>query len=160
MPDASATPPSQRLPDRLYRLPSLLLNQLTGPANRLVLSQLDPAGPQRVDYALLACLGQDGPHSQAELGRRIGIDRSDIVALINGLEDRALVVRARDAHDRRRNTVTLTPAGRRALTNLERRVERAQQQFLAPLDDDERRTLVALLQRLVDHHHGAAREDR
>ena len=154
MADPRSTPLAQRPPDRLYRLPSWLLNHLAGPANKLVLAALDPGGLQRVDYALLACLGQDGSHSQAELGRRIGIDRSDIVALVNRLEERSLVVRARDVHDRRRNTITLTAAGRRALAALERRVERAQQQFLAPLEQDERRTLVVLLQRLVDHHQG------
>lgn len=149
------THPPDGPPDRLYRLPSWLLNRLAGPANRVVLAHLDPTGPQRVDYALLASLAEFGPHSQAELGRRIGVDRSDIVALVNGLEDRGLALRSPDVRDRRRNTVSLTAAGRRALTVLERRVESAQDQLLAPLTTDERGTLVTLLQRLVHHHRGS-----
>lgn len=156
MADCSSTRPPAGPPERLYRLPSWLLNHLAGPGNRLVLAHLDPYGPQRVDYALLSCLAEDGPHSQAELGRRIGIDRSDIVALVNGLESAGLAVRARDERDRRRNAVSLTAAGRRTLAAVERRVEQAQDELLAPLDAQERATLVSLMQRLVDHHHGAS----
>lgn len=154
MSDCGPTRPPTGPPERLYRLPSWLLNHLAGPGNRLVLSQLDPGGPQRVDYALLSCLAEDGPHSQAELGRRIGIDGSDVVALVNGLESAGLAVRARDERDRRRNAVSITAAGRRTLASVERRVERAQDELLAPLDTQERAALVSLMQRLVDHHHG------
>lgn len=154
--DPSTARPPAGPPDRLYRLPSWLLNHLTGPANRLVLAHLDPSGPQRVDYALLASLAEFGPHSQADLGRRIGVDRSDIVALVNRLEDRGLAVRTPDEHDRRRNAVTLTPAGRRALAALERRIEKAQDELLAPLTQAERSTLVSLMQRLIDHHHSSS----
>lgn len=155
MSDCSPTRPPTGPPERLYRLPSWLLNHLAGPGNRLVLSHLDPGGPQRVDYALLSCLAEDGPHSQAELGRRIGIDRSDIVALVNGLESAGLAVRARDERDRRRNAISITAAGLRTLAAVDRRIERAQDELLAPLDAQERATLVSLMQRLVDHHHGS-----
>lgn len=156
MSDRSPTRPPAGPPERLHRLPSWLFNRLAGPANRLVLAHLDPVGPQRVDYALLSCLAEDGPHSQAELGRRIGIDRSDIVALVNGLESAGLAVRARDECDRRRNSVSITPAGRRALAAIQRRVEQAQEELVAPLDAQERATLVELMQRLVDYHHGSS----
>lgn len=155
MSDRNPTRPPAGPPERLYRLPSWLFNHLAGPANRLVLAHLDPGGPQRVDYALLSCLAEDGPHSQAELSRRIGIDRSDIVALVNGLESAGLAVRARDERDRRRNAVSLTAAGRRTLAAVERRVGQAQEELLAPLDAQERAKLVSLMQRLVDHHHGS-----
>ena len=138
--------------DRLYRLPSWLINRLSVPANRLVLERLDPAGPQRVHYALLASLAEFGAHSQAELARRIGVDRSDMVALVNELEQQGLVVRSPDPEDRRRNAVTLTAAGRRVMASMQRQVEKAQEELLEPLDAEERRTLVTLLQRLVDHH--------
>jgi DNA-binding MarR family transcriptional regulator len=139
-------------PERLRRLPSWLVNHLAGRANRLVAARLGGPG-LRTDYALLASLHESGPASQAELGRRLGIDRSDMVAVVNRLEQQRLAVRQRDEHDRRRNEVTITPAGRRLLPKLEADVEQAQDDLLEPLSAGQRRQLIGLLQQLLDHHH-------
>jgi len=139
-------------PDRLRRLPSWLLNHLTGRANRLVARRLGRPG-LRTDYALLSTLEEFGPASQAELGRRLAIDRSDMVAVLNRLEDEGLAVRKRNESDRRRNAITITASGRQALTDLERLVEAAQDELLEPLSAAQRRELVALLQQLVEHRH-------
>jgi MarR family len=55
---------------------------------------------RRDDYRLLAALEEFGPSSQADLGRRTSIDRSDVVAALNELADRGLVRRAPDPEDR------------------------------------------------------------
>src|ERR671928_478678 len=52
-------------------------------------------------YAVLAALEEAGPMSQADLGRRVWIDRSDLHAIINELESEGLVARVRDERDRR-----------------------------------------------------------
>lgn len=102
---------------------------------------------------MLACLEEFGSLSQAEIGRRLGIDRSDIVALLNQLEDEDLVTRERDPRDQRRNAIGLTTTGKRRLRRMDRDVELAQDDLLEPLDATERQTLTTLLQRVVDHHH-------
>jgi MarR family transcriptional regulator, lower aerobic nicotinate degradation pathway regulator len=139
-------------PERLRTLPSRLTNQAALTANRIVDHALARAGLRRYHYALLATLEEAGPASQAALGRRTGIDRSDMVATVNDLADRGLLERAPDPADRRRNVITVTEAGRTRLTQLDQLLAAAQDEFLAPLPDDDRRQLIDLLTRVVDHH--------
>ena len=99
---------------------------------------------------MLAALDEFGPASQAALGRRCGIDPSDMVALMAVLTADRLVERRPDEADRRRNVVTITARGRRRLEALGEAVAAAQEELLAPLSDAERTRLAALLTRLVD----------
>lgn len=138
-------------PDRLQRQTSWLLNQARVAGNRRVAARLGPRGV-RTDYAVLAALEQFGPISQADLGRRLGIDRSDVVALLNRLGDDGLVHREPDPRDRRRNSVAITPLGLERLGALDDAVSLAQDDLLEPLDPQERTVLVGLLQRIVAHH--------
>ncbi|WP_182898012.1 MarR family winged helix-turn-helix transcriptional regulator [Microbispora sp. H10830] len=139
-------------PERLRTLPSRLTNQAAQTANRIVDQALARAGVRRYHYALLAALEEYGPASQAALGRRTGIDRSDMVATVNDLAERRLLERAPDPEDRRRNIVTITAAGRRQLADLDRLIAAAQDEFLAPLPAADRQNLIDLLTRLVGHH--------
>src|SRR5215510_7668861 len=142
----------RRAPARVRAKPSWLLNQAAIPANRLVAEGLAALDGRRHHYVLLAALDDGGPASQADLSRRTTIDRSDIVAALNELAERGLVARSPDPTDRRRNVVSLTAAGRRHLHKLDRILDRAQDDLLAPLSPAERRELVDLLTRVVDHH--------
>jgi MarR family transcriptional regulator, lower aerobic nicotinate degradation pathway regulator len=142
----------EHAPERLQRLPSWLLNQAALHATRLAGEAFAKAGVRRYHFSVLVALAENGPASQADLGRRLWIDRSDMVAVINDLERDGLVARVRDEHDRRRNVVRITPAGKRALDRLEAQVEEAQAALLAPLSAAERRELLRLLARLVEHH--------
>jgi DNA-binding MarR family transcriptional regulator len=74
--------------------------------------------------------------------------------VLGDLEREELVARVRDAADRRRNLVELTPKGTDALVRWDARVEAAQDALLAPLSAAERRELAALLERVVEHHRG------
>ncbi len=146
----------QRAPARLRALPTWLLNQAAIPGNRLVTGILDGVGLRRHHYALLAALDEAGPASQADLGRRTTIDRSDMVAAVNDLAGHGFVVRRADPNDGRRNVVTITPAGRRQLTKLDRALGRAQDEVLRALSPKERAQLVGLLARVVDAHASGA----
>ncbi|WP_433427593.1 MarR family winged helix-turn-helix transcriptional regulator [Nonomuraea sp. CA-141351] len=146
--------PEGKPPKRLRTLPSRLTNQAALTANRIVDQALAKAGLRRYHYSLLAALEEYGPASQASLGRRTGIDRSDMVATVNDLAERQLVERAPDPEDRRRNIITITEAGRRQLTELDRLLAGAQDEFLTPLPTADRQHLIELLTRLVDHHSG------
>ncbi len=107
---------------------------------------------RRHHYSLLTTLDDGGPASQADLGRRISLDRSDMVATVNDLVDQGFVERATDPTDGRRNVVSITAAGRRELRKLDRIVAACQDELLAPLSAAERKQLVRLLTRVVDHH--------
>jgi MarR family transcriptional regulator, lower aerobic nicotinate degradation pathway regulator len=139
-------------PRRLWQLPSWLVSQVARQGDRLVSDRLAAAGLRKYHFTVLVALEEHGPTSQAALGRRLSIDRSDMVAVINDLERDGLVARGRDEEDRRRNLVALTPAGADARERLDARVEEAQDALLAPLSSAERRQLRDLLTRVVEHH--------
>lgn len=141
-------------PSRLAGLPSRLVGQASLHADRLVAAALAEEGMRRHHYAVLAALADHGPASQADLGRRLWIDRKDLHAVVADLEQAGLISRVRDEADRRRNVVAATPAAADTLARLDGRVAAAQEEFLAPLDAAERAQLSALLARLIDHHRG------
>jgi DNA-binding MarR family transcriptional regulator len=115
-----------------------------------VTEALAQEGARRQHFTVLTSLADQGPASQAALGRRLWIDRSDLHAILNELEGDGLVRRARDERDRRRNVGALTPRGRAALKRLDKRVDAAQDALLGPLSAADRRELRRLLERLVD----------
>ncbi len=132
-------------PRRLTKLPSWLAGQAAQRASRLVNDALGEEGFRRHHFAVMTALAEDGAASQAELGRRVWLDRSDLHAVLNELERDGLVARKQDERDRRRNLVELTPAGTATLKRLDARVDAAQEEFLAPLSAAERRELLRLL---------------
>jgi DNA-binding MarR family transcriptional regulator len=141
-----ATPPG------LADTPTWLLSQTSIHAHRLLADALAGAGSRGYHYRLLAALQELGPASQATLGRRAGIDRSDVVAALNELADLGFVKRAPDEADRRRNVITITRAGAAQVRRLEKVLAGVQDALLAPLSAAERRTLVRLLAKLLEHH--------
>lgn len=137
-------------PARLRQLPSWLSAQVASKAQRLVNEALAQEGARRQHFTVLTSLAEQGAASQATLGRRLWIDRSDLHAILNELERDGLVERVRDTRDRRRNVVALAPRGRTVLKRLDKRVDSAQDALLEPLSTSERRELRRLLGRLLD----------
>jgi MarR family transcriptional regulator, lower aerobic nicotinate degradation pathway regulator len=136
-------------PERVRRLPSWLLGQAHKRSQELVGDALARDGARRPHFVVLASLADQGPASQATLGRRVSIDRSDLHAIVAELERDGLIGRTRDPEDRRRNVVTLTAAGKATLGRLNARISQAQRDLLAPLSPSDRRELVRLLSQLV-----------
>jgi MarR family transcriptional regulator, lower aerobic nicotinate degradation pathway regulator len=139
-------------PARLARMPSWLINQNALHAHRLVADGLAEMDARVHHYRLLVALAEAGPDSQAGLGRRSGIHLSDVVAAINELADQGMIERAPDPADRRRNIITITPAGQQQLRRLEQRLAQVQDELVAPLNADERDQLVRLLGKIRDYH--------
>jgi DNA-binding MarR family transcriptional regulator len=86
--------------------------------------------------------------SQSALGAALGIDRSTVVPLIDRLEARELVVRARSPTDRRSHALRLGPAGEQLLAEAERRVRAHEDAIAHRLSEAERRTLIELLAKI------------
>jgi DNA-binding MarR family transcriptional regulator len=87
--------------------------------------------------------------SQTELARAIGIDRSTMVAVIDGLEARGLVVRAPAPDDRRSYALRLSHAGEDQLARMRQRVRQHEADIARDLSAEESRLLIDLLKRLA-----------
>jgi DNA-binding MarR family transcriptional regulator len=118
-------------------------------AQRLLHQRFVEHGMRKQHYAVLRSLGDAGPAAQGPLADRIGLDRSDMVSLVDELEAAGHVVRSTDPTDRRRKIVTLTGSGEALLEELHALVVAADDDLLSPLSDEEQRTLADLLTRIL-----------
>jgi DNA-binding MarR family transcriptional regulator len=100
-------------------------------------------------WGALNVLDAEGETTQQFLGKCTGIDPSSMVATIDDLEARGLVQRRPHPSDRRAHALHLTEEGREVLARGRRLARGAQEDLLAPLDAEERKTLHNLLLRLA-----------
>src|SRR4030081_3588772 len=131
------------------QMPSWLLSEASLHAHRLLTAAFASAGSRGYHYRLLAALREDGPGSQAKLGRRTGIDESDVVAALNELAARGHVKRTPDPEDRRRNIVAITATGAARFRRLDKVLVQVQDELLRPLSTAERELLVSFLRRVL-----------
>lgn len=101
------------------------------------------------ELSVLLLLDGREPESQQQAARRLGVDRTTMVGLLDGLEGQGLLARQPDPADRRRNVVVLTNAGRRALKDAKAASDRAERELLADLSSTEAHQLRAMLARVV-----------
>jgi DNA-binding MarR family transcriptional regulator len=143
---ADARPFSQ-----ILEMPTWLITRINAYSHRLLAEGFAAADARGYHYRLLAALEEFGPASQAALGRRTSIDRSDVVAALNELAAHGLIQRSHDPDDRRRNIITITPAGTEKLRMLHDVLAGIQDKLLAPLPAADRTKLIKLLTRLLEH---------
>jgi DNA-binding MarR family transcriptional regulator len=121
-------------------------------AKERAFSAYEEAGFTPYQHAALVVLDAGARETQGEIADVLGYDRGQLVGILDELEERGLIERKRDPNDRRRHVVTMTPAGRRALTKLRALSEKLDDSYLAPLSDEDRETLHTLLLRLAEVH--------
>ena len=109
---------------------------------------LKPVGLSPSQYNVLRILRGAEAEGLAcrEVAKRMVTRDPDITRLLDRLEARGLVIRARDREDRRVITVRITPEGLRLLQELEAPVAELPQLQLGHLDEAQLRTLIELLQ--------------
>ena len=98
---------------------------------------------------VLALVSANPGTSQTLLARRAGINKSALVGIMDQLEQRELVARDRSAVDRRRNSLSITPAGEAALHALHAAALPAEAPIREALDPGEQALLVNLLDRAL-----------
>jgi DNA-binding MarR family transcriptional regulator len=125
------------------------LKALHGRLTAAVDRAIGSLGIEARDLAVLAVLAAEPPMSQADAGRRLGQDRTTMVATVDRLETLGLVERRADPADRRRNLLQISAAGRRLHDRGERARAAAETSVLAALSTAEAATLRRLLGRLL-----------
>ncbi len=132
-------------PARLRALPSYAITQAAARAGQLAADRAAKLGTSKAAYGMLAVVEEFGPSSQADLGRRLAMDRRSVSEAAAGLERAGLVSRGPDPADPRRNRLEITAAGRALLAQLDAAFQAMQDELLASLSPGDRAQLGRLL---------------
>jgi len=115
-----------------------------------------PEGLTALQYTALTVLERHPGLSTAQLARNSFVTSQSMTDMITALGSRGLIERTRDAHDRRRLVVALTPKGRELLDNYRDEIAAMEAQMTAGLTHMQvarlRRSLNACYANLTDGH--------
>lgn len=100
-------------------------------------------------FGVLILIHENAGLSQSELGLAVGIDRSTMVAVIDRLEGRGLVVRAPSPKDRRSYALRLSPEGERLLDELVPRIRAHESDIARDMTKQEQALLITLLNKIA-----------
>ena len=99
-------------------------------------------------FAVLVLIGSNPGASQSTIAKAIGVERSTMVAVIDGLEERGLVDRRVSKTDKRSYALRLTEEGAALTASLRKRVRDHERRIVSGLSGEEKRTLIGLLRRI------------
>ena len=136
------------LPEHLFADRAYLLGRLGREVRRQFTQVLSAWELQPSHYGILLLLEASHQASQQLLAQHLSIDRANMVALLDVLEQRGFIQRQVDPLDRRRHIVKLTPAGHTQLQQIRQAREEIDEAFFAGLDAEEQETLHQLLVKL------------
>jgi MarR family transcriptional regulator, lower aerobic nicotinate degradation pathway regulator len=152
MTETVQAPAVHRLPEELVSSALFLLKRLGMTAKEQSMEAYEEAGLHPYHYAILAVLDEGSRETQGAIAEALDYDKGQLVGLLDELEGDHLIERRRDTVDRRRQTVTITPAGRKTLERLRALSNELEDDFLTPLNAAERKQLHALLLRVATEH--------
>lgn len=109
---------------------------------------LDGTGIRQVLFGILSIVNANPGINQGAVGRALGIQRANMVSLINELVDRDLLDRKTAAEDRRAFSLTLSPGGAAMFDDCLKRIRTHEDELLSDLAPDERTALIDLLSRI------------
>ena len=130
---------------------SLLIVQLVRGARRRIEQAVAPTELRLNEVLALVHLRERGPSAQQTLVELMCVDATNLVAVLNSLEDAGLIERRRDRSDRRRAIVALAAPGERLLAEVDRAFRQVDNEILAGLAPTDRQALNALLSDVVGH---------
>ncbi|GAA1969326.1 hypothetical protein GCM10009776_35510 [Microbacterium deminutum] len=100
-------------------------------------------------YSVLALAMDDIRPSQRDLAAFLRLNPSQVVALVDDLEDRGLVRREADPADRRNNVVVATAEGRDCFVSAQLAARAAERELHGQISSRQRDQLAELLQTLA-----------
>ena len=86
--------------------------------------------------------------AQADLAKRLQLDRATVMAIVNRLAKRKFVVRGESETDRRKQTLKLLPAGAKALQDAKRAIRAHEKWLKSRFTAKELKTLIGLLRKI------------
>jgi DNA-binding MarR family transcriptional regulator len=149
--DSNVIPPHPCFPRELVASPAFLLARLGIGLKARAFKEFEQIGFSPYHYSVLALLGEGARETQATIADALELDRSMLVGILDTIEEKGLIERRRDPADRRRHLVSLTAAGKRQLGRFRTIISGVEDEFLAPLDAEQRATLHSLLLTLAEN---------
>jgi DNA-binding MarR family transcriptional regulator len=143
--------------DDVYTKPGYLFRRMQQIAVSIFMEECKAFDLTPVQYAALVGIRAHPGIDATRLSAVIAFDRSTLGSVIERLEAKAYIRRKPAKEDRRVKLLYLTEAGAALLHKVMESVDRAQARMLAPLKAVERKTLLALLTRLVDLNNETSR---
>jgi DNA-binding MarR family transcriptional regulator len=123
----------------------------------IFLQEVGELGVTPVQYAALQRVHNQPGIDQRTLARSIALDTSTTGGVVDRLEARGWMERRTAPEDRRARQLFLTSEGETALTATLPAMLRTQEQILAPLAPEQRKTFMRLLSLLVEENNTLSR---
>lgn len=140
-PQAEATPLDGLVGYRLRRASGRMMSDFG--------SSMAPLALRPVLFAMLCVVRASPGIIQMGLGAELGIQRANLVPLVNELTGRDLIERRPAPNDRRAYALYLTGEGERLLDQAEKMVGEHEERMLAALTRPERAKLLELLAKIA-----------
>ena len=137
------------LPEPIRRSLAFTLMRAAHGLRECVERSLEPLGIRGPHLFILTVMHTEGPMSQTALTKRLWIDRTTMVHIIDDLERLGLVERTRDPNDRRANAVRVSPRGEEMLVQAGQFARAGEAEALSALSPEEQEQLRSLLARLA-----------
>lgn len=154
-------PGTKETADNLLRSSTgFLLAELGSESRRRFNQALNRRGLSQSQFSVLMAAGNLGAVSQQQIGAFARIDARNLVGVLDGLEQQAMLVREQDSTDRRRHVIRLTDSGRSALGQLASLLQREEDEMLSELTSGQRADLHRLLVRIAPTLAGRDHKDR
>jgi DNA-binding MarR family transcriptional regulator len=118
--------------------------------SRAIEDALAATGLTARQFLLLSIVAEATSQSQLEVSRRLHLDPTIVVGLVDELEQRGLVGRSKHPDDRRRHVLALTAKGSTALAGATERTRAVEDAFLGALSAADRARLRSMLARVME----------
>lgn len=141
----------------IYSKPGHLIRRLNQISVAIFMAETAGFEITPVQYSALLAVRNHPGIDQTTLMEIIAFDRSTIAEVVGRLESKKLIKRVIARSDRRARMLFITPAGRRMLSVLTPKVNRAQEIIMEPLEQKERALFMRLMRSLVDLNNGRSR---
>jgi len=139
---------TRKQPDGPRASVAFLLAQVGARAAQEFAKALMPLKLIPADAGILRLLGHSPGISQQDLARKLDMHASRLVAVIDALKERGLVIREPNAQDRRIYSLRLTDAGEQMLRAIGEVARAHNEAICFGLEPAERAELAGLLQRI------------
>jgi DNA-binding MarR family transcriptional regulator len=143
--------------DAVYTAPGYLFRRMQQIAVAIFIEECKAFDLTPVQYAALIAIRTHPGIDATRLSAVIAFDRSTLGSVIERLETKSYVERKPAAEDKRVKLLYLTKAGVNLLREIMPSVDRVQARILQPLKPADRKTLLGLLEQLVDLNNESSR---